>query len=152
MYSEDDFKSMLKRKDLKVTRQRVAVLKVLAECPGLHLASEQIYEKVKLALPEIGLATVYRTIQLLLELGLIDKINLDDGIVRYEISDNKDADGKHRHHHLICMGCGDVFAFEDDMLDKLEQEINAKKDFMVVNHEVKFYGYCRKCRNMNVKN
>ena len=51
----------------------------------------------------IGLATVYRTIQLLLELGLIDRINLDDGYVRYEIGDSDADDTKHHHHHLICL-------------------------------------------------
>ena len=73
-----------------------------AESSGQHLTAEEIYERIKAANPDIGLATVIGQSQLLLELGLIDRINLDDGFARYEIGD---VDGKrrhHRHHHLIC--------------------------------------------------
>jgi Fur family ferric uptake transcriptional regulator len=82
---KDRFKEILKQKGLKVTNQRVRVLEVLSNSPDKHLTAEEIYELIKVDYPEIGLATVYRTIQLLLELNLIDRINLDDGFVRYEI-------------------------------------------------------------------
>ncbi len=68
-----------------MTRQRLVVLEVLTENPEQHLTAEEIYERVKVENPDIGLATVYRTVQLLLELELIDRINLDDGFIRYEI-------------------------------------------------------------------
>ena len=77
------FKRLLKEKGLKVTRQRLVVLEILAENPEEHLTAEEIYERVKADNPDIGLATVYRTVQLLLELELIDRINLDDGFARY---------------------------------------------------------------------
>ena len=106
---------------------------------------EEIYELVKVEYPEIGLATVYRTIQLLLELGLIDRINLDDGYVRYEIGDSDADDTKHHHHHLICLNCGKVFSFEDDLLEGLEKKILQTMGFMVSDHEVKLYGCCKEC-------
>lgn len=138
------FKDMLKEKGLKVTNQRVAILKTLAGCPGEHLTTEEIYDLVKPEFPEIGLATVYRTLQLLLELGLIDKVNLDDGYVRYEMTLEND-ENTHHHHHLICLKCGKVFSFEDDLLEELEGRIRVSMDFLVVNHEVKLYGYCKEC-------
>lgn len=88
------------------------------------------------------MATVYRTLQLLSELNLIDKLNLDDGVVRYEIGE---MDMKHRHHHLICEVCGSIEGVEDDMLDTLEDEFFEKYGFKVTDHVVKFYGVCKSC-------
>jgi Fur family ferric uptake transcriptional regulator len=142
---KDRFKEILKQKGLKVTNQRVRVLEVLSNSNDKHLTAEEIYEIIKVDYPEIGLATVYRTIQLLLELNLIDRINLDDGFVRYEIG-NMDANSeKHHHHHLICLDCGKVVSFEDDLLDELEKRIMDNVSFKVFDHEVKLYGKCKDC-------
>lgn len=141
----EGFKALLKDKGLKVTSQRLRVLEALAECPGKHLAAEEIYEIVKIDCPEIGLATVYRTIQLLLELNLIDRINLDDGFVRYEIGSVGESESKHHHHHLICQKCGKVFSFQDDLLEELEEKIVKTTGFQVSDHEVKLYGCCKEC-------
>lgn len=144
--NQESFKDMLKEKGLKVTNQRVMILKVLSSSPGMHLTTEEIYDLVKREYPEIGLATVYRTIQLLLDLNLIDKINLDDGFVRYEIAGDKDRESGHHHHHLICTECGSVYSFEDDLLEGLERYITDTMGFEVVDHEVKLYGYCKNCK------
>lgn len=143
----EKFKMILKDKGIKVTTQRVLVLEALSQCPDRHLTAEEIYELVKADYPEIGLATVYRTIQLLLELDLIDRINLDDGYVRYEIGKTGKNEAKHHHHHLICLECGKVFSFEDDLLDELEKKIADTTSFQVTDHEVKLFGYCRDCLN-----
>ena len=143
--NREKFINLLRERGLKVTNQRIAVLETLASYPDKHLTAEEIYDKVKQEYPEIGLATVYRTVQLLLELHLIDKISLDDGCVRYEIARLEGSTEKHHHHHLVCLSCGNVFSFEDDLLEQLEAEIEGKLDFRVVDHEVKLYGYCREC-------
>lgn len=141
----EGFKALLKSRGLKVTNQRLLILEVLAACPDRHLTAEEIYEIVKADCPEIGLATVYRTIQLLLELHLVDRINLDDGFVRYEIGSATESESKHRHHHLICNKCGKVLSFQDDLLEELEGKIMKTMGFWVVDHEVKLYGYCKEC-------
>ena len=112
--SQEKFKQMLKEKGLKVTNQRLLVLEVLAAHRDRHMTAEDIYELVKEDYPEIGLATIYRTVQLLLEMQLVDKINLDDGCVRYEIGEANDGEGEphHHHHHLICKTCGKVLPFQ----------------------------------------
>lgn len=143
--NREKFKNLLRERGLKVTNQRIGVLETLASYPDQHLTAEEIYDKVKQEYPEIGLATVYRTVQLLLELHLIDKISLDDGCVRYEIARLEGDTTKHHHHHLVCLSCGNVFSFEDDLLEQLESEIKGKLGFLVVDHEVKLYGYCREC-------
>jgi Fur family ferric uptake transcriptional regulator len=123
---------------------------VLLNTPDEHLTAEEIYGLVKQDWPDIGLATVYRNIQLLSDMHLIDKLNLDDGYVRYEISDVDQA-SHHHHHHLICSECGRVFAFEEDLLDVLEEKIMATTGFRVSDHEVKFFGVCRECREKDKK-
>ncbi|MBP1754564.1 MAG: hypothetical protein H6Q59_962 [Firmicutes bacterium] len=144
--NQEQFKNLLKQNGLKVTTQRVAILEVLNSRPGMHLTAEEIYDYVRGQYPEIGIATVYRTIQVLSELNLIDKLNLDDGYVRYEISKGSKEEACHHHHHLICLDCGNVYAFQDDLLETLEERILSTMGFEVVDHEVKLYGHCKTCR------
>lgn len=141
----EDFTQLLREKGLKVTNQRIGVLEVLSGSEDSHLTAEEIYDVVRVKYPEIGLATVYRTIQLFLRLHLIDQINLDDGCVRYEMR-AEDAGGQHHHHHLICLSCGKVFSFNGDLLEALEEYILDKDGFQVVDHKVQLYGYCRECQ------
>jgi Fur family transcriptional regulator, ferric uptake regulator len=135
-------KEQMKVQGYKLTPQRRAVLDVIIENEGKHLSTEEIYDIVKVDCPEIGLATVYRTIQLFEKMGLVSKINFDDGCNRYEmIHDEED----HQHHHLICIKCNSVEEVEDDLLDVLESNIENKYKFKISNHRVKFFGYCKNC-------
>lgn len=148
--NQEQFKELLKKNGLKVTTQRIAILEVLSSRPGEHLTAEEIYDVVRGKYQDIGLATVYRTIQMLTELDLIDKLNLDDGYVRYEISNKHHDEGGHHHHHLICLDCGNIYTFQDDLLETLETRINEALGFEVTDHEVKLYGYCKDCRVRNI--
>ena len=143
---QERFKTLLKQNGLKVTTQRVAILEVLSNRPGEHLTAEEIYDCVKEMFPDIGLATVYRTIQVLSDLKLIDKLNLNDGYTRFEIGSDSVGSNSHHHHHLICLECGQVLTFQDDLLETLEAKIEESMGFTVVNHEVKLYGTCLECK------
>ena len=79
------------------------------------------------------------------ELHLIDRINFDDGFGRYEMGSALESERKHRHHHLICIKCGRVFSFQEDLLEELEAKITATTGFAVVNHDVRLYGCCVDC-------
>ena len=127
-------KEKLREKGWKVTRQRLSILQTLAEHKGQHLAAEDIFELMKDEYPEMGLATVYRTLQLLYEIGHIF-----------------DGDSKHSHHHLICRTCGRVMPFEDDFLEDLEAQIEADTGFHVLDHELKFYGQCKECAEASMR-
>lgn len=144
--NQQNFKERLRAKGLKVTNQRLLVLEIMAKHPGEHLTAEEIYGLAREAQPEIGLATIYRTVQVLVELQLIDKVSFDDGFARYELEE-AEHDSRHHHHHAICSRCGKVYSFEDDLLDTLEQALKDSIGFTVVDHEVKLYGYCRECMN-----
>ena len=139
------FIQLLRKKGLKVTNQRLLVLEAIESCPDKHLTAEEIFELVKNSYPEIGLATVYRTIQLLNELHLNDRINFDDGFVRYEMGRDYTHEQKQHHHHLISRKCRRVISFQDDLLEELEAKIADTVGFRVVDHDVKLYGYCAEC-------
>lgn len=145
---KDLFKKMLKEKGLKLTGQRLLVLETMAEHPGEHLTAEEIFDLARRNYPEIGLATIYRTLQVLVELNVVDKISFDDGFARYELIEELDSE-RHHHHHAICIGCKTVISLEEDLLEALEQELMENHGFAVTDHEVKLYGYCKECRLKN---
>lgn len=140
--NSEDFKEQLKERGSKLTSQRQAVLDTLVKHSGEHLSPEEIYNLVRNEHPEIGLATIYRTLLLFDRMELVYKLDLEDGVSRYELNRNKED---HRHHHLICMKCGWVGEVEEDLLEALENQITRKHDFTVKDHRVKFYGYCKNC-------
>jgi Fur family ferric uptake transcriptional regulator len=135
---ENRVREMIKEKGFKMTSQRIFVLEVLEENEGKHLTTEEIYKHVKSKSPEIGLATIYRTLQLFLDLRIVDSLNLNDGCVRYELAS---PDQAHHHHHLICEECGKVLEVKDDLLDSIEEQVLRDYDFKVNNHILKFYRY-----------
>ncbi len=138
----ENLKLILKEKGYKLTPQRRSILDEIIKNEGSHLTTEEIYDLVKVNCPEIGLATVYRTVQLLEEMEVLYKLDLDDGCSRYELCDE---DESHQHHHLICQNCGKVIEVEGDLLEELEQGIEKKYNFKIKNHSLKFYGICDNC-------
>ena len=140
----DDLKNRLAAKNYKMTPQRQTVLQLFLEHPESHLSAEDVYDLLRDKKMEIGLATVYRSLELLSKLGMLEQMDFGDGCNRYEIAANNPHE--HHHHHLICLECGKVMEFSDDLLDSLEQDIEKKSGFKVVNHQVKFLGYCKECR------
>ncbi|MCT4632691.1 MAG: transcriptional repressor [Firmicutes bacterium] len=137
-------KERLKDKGYKLTPQRRAVLDIIVNNQGEHLSTEEIYDQVRVGCPEIGLATVYRTLQLLDELSILCKLNLEDGCVRYELNTHEDD---HQHHHLICNNCGKVIEVVGDLLEPLENEIESNYGFKILDHKVKFFGLCNECKD-----
>ena len=143
--NEEKVKDLLREKGLKVTSQRLMVLNILSAHGDEHLTVEEIYDLAKEESPEIGLATIYRTVQVLLELHVIEKVTFDDGFARYELNGEETGSG-HRHHHAICTLCGKVYSLETDLLDTLEKQVFESLGFEVTDHEVKLYGLCSACR------
>ncbi|MEG0133660.1 MAG: Fur family transcriptional regulator, partial [Clostridium sp.] len=124
----ENLKCTLKEKGYKLTPQRRSILDEIIKNEGSHLTTEEIYDLVKVNCPEIGLATVYRTVQLLEEMGVVYKLDLDDGCSRYELCNE---DENHQHHHLICENCGEVIEVEGDLLEELELGIEKKYNFKI---------------------
>lgn len=140
----EKLKNSLKEKGYKLTPQRRAIVDIIIQNEGNHLTTEELYNLVKKECPEIGLATVYRTVLLLEEMGIVTKLDLNDGCSRYELVHE---DENHQHHHLICTKCGKVIEVEGDLLEELEHSIESKYKFKIQDHSVKFYGLCSECSN-----
>ncbi|MCH3958460.1 MAG: transcriptional repressor [Selenomonas sp.] len=143
-FTMGDLKQRLQSRQHKMTPQRQTVLQVFLDHPGEHLSAEDVHGILRQGQSEIGLATVYRSLELLSELGILQKVEFGDGCSRYEV--NTTDPSEHHHHHLICTKCGKVTEFEDDLLENLETDIHDKLGFRVENHQVKFYGVCKECQ------
>jgi Fur family ferric uptake transcriptional regulator len=140
----DILKQRLQARQHKLTTQRRTVLEVFLTHPGEHLSAEDVYGLLRDQSMDIGLATVYRSLELLAELGILQKMEFGDGCSRYEVGTM--SPDEHQHHHLICLKCGKVMEFSDDLLDVLEKEVAEKSEFRIVDHQVKFFGYGRDCQ------
>lgn len=138
-----DVREILKERDLRLTPQREAILKILLQGKDDHLTAEDIYDRTRDEAPDIGLATIYRTLELFEELGLVSGLEFGTGGRRYEFSLDRD---KHYHHHLLCLGCGEISEFNVDLLEELEETIGKQSGFEIVDHSLRFFGYCAKCQ------
>lgn len=142
-FNVNKYKNILQKKGYKLTNQRKDILKVIVENHDDHLSCEDVFNIVSKENPDLGIATVYRTLQLFEKLNIVYKINFDDGLSRYELNSGAE---NHQHHHLICLECGKVIEVKMDLLESLENEIEREGNFKIVDHNVKFYGYCNNCR------
>ena len=123
----------------RLTRQRTAVLRVL-QTDGGHLDAEEIHERAKEDLPSLGLATIYRTLDLLRELGLVQMVQFPGTAARYEARLD-------RHHHLLCTRCHQLSDVEAPHLAELVGEIAAGVGFQPSDFKLQVSGLCRRCRS-----
>lgn len=136
-------KKQLHSQSYKLTPQREATVRVLLEHEEDHLSAEDVYLLVKEKSPEIGLATVYRTLELLSEMKVVDKINFGDGVSRYDLRQEGAA---HFHHHLVCIECGAVDEIQEDLLGDVEKIVEDRWFFQVKDHRLTFHGICSRCQ------
>lgn len=137
-------KKQLHEANYKLTPQREATVLVLLENEKDHLSAEEIYMLVKLKSPDIGLATVYRTLEMLTDLKILNKVSFTDGLARYDM---RKEGAKHFHHHLLCLECGGIEEIEDDLLGEVEKVVERKFKFKVKDHRLTFHGVCEACQN-----
>lgn len=133
----------------RVTIPRREILKVLNQTDE-HLSAEEIYMRVHKVYPAVGLTTVYRTIELLTQMGVLFRFDFGDGKARYELAEG--PKGERHHHHLICTGCGRVIDYTDfvdeekDLIEKTEKELSKRYKYKILNHQIHFYGLCDRCK------
>ncbi|MBU0477059.1 transcriptional repressor [bacterium] len=133
----------------RVTVPREAILDMLSKSDK-HLSAEDIYMKVHTRYPAIGLTTIYRTLDILANMGLIFKFDFGDGRARYELVEG--PKGKMHHHHLICTSCNRIIDYTDfiddevELLKRTEKGLLKKYNFKITNHLIQFYGLCEKCQ------
>lgn len=136
-------KDYLNHHGYRLTPQRETTVEVLLENNNSHLSAEEIYIRVHEKNPSIGLATVYRTLEMLTEMEIVDKINFQDGLTRYDLV--KPTLG-HAHHHLVCQKCGKIIEIEDDLLTRMTPFFLNKYHFQLQDHQMTLYGLCENCQ------
>lgn len=140
------FESWLKGRDLKLTKQRGAILDAFL-CMDSHVSAEDLYHEVLHHDPSIGQATVFRTMKLLAESGIATEMTSQGRTVRYE-----NAHGNRHHDHIQCLGCGMVFEFSSEEIENLQVEICRGFGVQLVSHRMNLFGYCQLCQDKKKKN
>lgn len=133
------FNTCLRRRGLKNTSQRLAILQAFLKSTS-HNSTEDLYLELRKQHPRIGYATVHRTLKLLAECGLAIELNFGDGQTRYE-----PYDADQHHDHLVCTGCGRIIEFSEPAIEKLQDQVAARHDFLIRSHRHELYGLCSHC-------
>lgn len=138
--SEENIK-LLKKAGLKITEPRLTILALMQENQVQHFSAEDIYKMLLERGEDIGLATVYRV------LNQFDEANI---LIRHNFEGNKSvfelAPAEH-HDHIICVDCGKVFEFNDEIIEKRQREISAEHGIKLKTHSLYLYGKCSDLKN-----
>ena len=140
------FKTLLKNNRLKFTRQREAILQTLYNHPG-HYTPEELHGLIKNHIPDLntGIATVYRTLALLEEAGMVTSISFGTQGKKYELG------VKAHHDHIICTKCGKILEFFDEAIEKKQERIAKEFGFVMEDHSLKIFGVCPECQQHPTK-
>jgi len=129
----------LLEKGYRLTPQRIMVVDALHSAKR-HISAEEIFERMREKYPYANISTVYRTLELLKELGLAAEISMGDGIIRYHAKENS------RHHHLVCTKCGKMFDLSEKELVPLEKSLIKNYGFTADIHHLAIFGICSGCQ------
>lgn len=140
----DRFASYLRERRLPVTRQRIEIAEALVRLPD-HPSVERIQRELGERGIRVGTATVYRTLDLLVESGLVREHEFGEGYRRFEA-----APAREPHEHLICQRCGRVVEFSNDRLERMLEMIADERQFLHRQHRVEIYGLCTECRRRDL--
>jgi Fur family peroxide stress response transcriptional regulator len=135
----DEMIETLKRRHFRITPQRIAVLKILRQT-DTHPSIEDIYRKVRKDFPMTSLATVYKTVSLLKDLGMVLELGFTEGGNRY------DGARPYPHPHLVCTKCKKIVDPDLESLHGLERELVSETGFQITSHRLDFFGTCPECQ------
>lgn len=129
----------LRRTGRRLTRQRRVIWNVLLAEPDRHLSAEDVVERVRKRLPRVNTSTVYRTLEILVDDGLVLRTDLGGDRAYYE------PVREHQHHHVICERCGKVTHLHDDALGDLAERVEKDSGYRLGEREISFFGLCPSC-------
>lgn len=133
------FKEFLEKKGVKFTKERAAVLKEVFSIHN-HFDPDELLIKMRKKGIRVSKASIYRTLPLLLECGLVEQVEKIDKHAHYE-----HTFGHGHHDHLICIKCGRVISLFSEKLERLQEKLCKKENFRCVSHTLEMKGYCEKC-------
>ena len=128
---------VLRNKGFKVTPQRLAIYKILMDGKD-HPTAEMIYEKLQTRYPTMSLATVYKTVEVFKEMGLVHALNVGEDKARYDANVAP-------HVHMVCGGCGDILDVMDVELHSIKKMAEEKSGYQVAECQIYFHGHCAGC-------
>jgi Fur family ferric uptake transcriptional regulator len=126
----------LKRAGLKITLPRIKILTILQNPDNQHISAEDVYKILLEHNEEIGLATVYRVLNQFDDAGIVSRHHFEGGKSVFELSQKK------HHDHLVCLKCGKVVEFEDDVIETRQEDIAKTHKIKLTNHSLYLYGEC----------
>jgi Fur family ferric uptake transcriptional regulator len=138
MYMSCD--QVLRGMGYRLTPQRMMVVEALHDADK-HVSAEEIYDQVKAKYPYANISTVYRTLELLKELGLVNEITLGDGCVRFHPGE------KGHHHHLVCQKCHGIIDLPESALASLADVLSEKHKFKADLKHTAVFGLCSECQS-----
>ncbi len=130
----------IRQKSLRSSEKRLTILEAFLEADR-HLTAEELYAAVRKKDPSIGIATIYRTLQLFTECGISGELSLGDTVTRYY-----PTGGKEHHDHLICLRCGRVVNILSSGIEKTQERLARKNGFLLESHRLDLFGVCGDCR------
>ncbi|MFN7729595.1 MAG: Fur family transcriptional regulator [Bdellovibrio sp.] len=139
-FDEAAFKQMIRSLHLKVTDQRLLILEALHSGKRTHVTAQEVYEIVSEKDSSLGFATVYRFLRKLTEAALVTEVRMGGLPARYEITP------KSHHDHLTCTHCGKIVEFENDAIERLQDQVAAQFGFKLTSHVLELYGVCSDCQ------
>lgn len=134
-----DDSQQLKNVGLKITMPRLKVLQILEQSRNHHLSAEGVYKALLEMGDDVGLATVYRVLTQFESAGLVSRHNFEGGHSVFELSQ-----GEH-HDHLVCVKCGLVEEFVDEVIEQRQKTIAERAHFKMTDHALNIYGICPNC-------
>ena len=135
----DEILAALVRRGLRLTTPRIQIVKRVLDKRS-HFTAEGLSEELRMGNASIGRATVYRTLDLLAELGYVQKLHLGDGCHSYAVCVNT------HHHHLVCQGCGNIVDIQKCDLGTMLRRLSADTGYQITNHHLEIFGRCESCQ------
>jgi Fur family zinc uptake transcriptional regulator/Fur family ferric uptake transcriptional regulator len=133
-----EFEAVLRERGYKLTEQRRLIIEVFIESPS-HYTAQELFDMVKGKCKGINFSTIYRNLELLSNLEIINKLHLESGVSHYELC------GLEHHHHIICKKCGTTKEIDFCPYASLGDEQLQSIGFIATDHKFEIYGYCSKC-------
>lgn len=125
-------------KKYKYSKQRERILDLLQNT-GMHPTATWIYDQLKKEFPDLSLGTVYRNLNILIEQGLVKKIDFGSTFDRFDANTSE-------HYHFICERCGAIYDLKMPVISSLNKKVEEEGNFEVHHHRIEFYGICEKCK------
>lgn len=138
VHSTEQILSQLKGAGYKFTGKRKAIVDLFVQVTDRFLSAKEIYESVQKRFPNVSFDTIYRTLALLVDEGILETMEFHEEGARYRLTCRED-----HHHHVVCLRCGRTFPLDVCPMEELGQRLNG---FQVVSHRFEVYGYCKECQ------